>query len=434
MSIDTSTLADLVDQYADVLDLSWRRRIHLLRSHVVNLSTLRTWDDRIRISAATLKELGADARSPLRSRLNEPLLAGELFAIGLYGFMVNDAELLQASNAIAQTLPHLQPAWCSAMQWAPNSDCLQQAIARLPLNQQMQVLVLRRAHAADNPQQMRDLFETTDRATMNVETIRAALTLIRVMADKTRLNAASHFLSHPNAGVRLDTARALMALGTGNDQRRGSFDVLSTLIDSDDTTVRECAVQSLALHWDDAEAVRSSVTGALQRVADRCAKIEERNELARLYLRMLGWLGRIESVKVLTQHLYGPHRRTAAASLSLITGSDPARDSWQGKSADPVNNKTDSANDLILDIDPESGMLWPEAACFEQWWNKNTHRFDAKLRYLAGQPLTPKTLENTLWYCPLAWRPWAAEHLQRLTQQALLPWDAPAWLQKKQNL
>lgn len=431
MSIDTSTQLGLVDQYADVLDLNWRRRSHLLRSHVVGFSALVNWDDRIRTSMAALKELGSCVRGPLRSRLNDPLLAGELFSIGLYGFLANDTELLQACDAIAQTLPHLQPAWCAAMQWAPSSNCLQQTIARLPVDQQMQVLGLRRGEVADTAQQIQHLFEHANKAPMNVQTIRAALTLIRAMADDTRTNAASHFLSHQHAGVRLDAARVLLAMGSSKDQRRNSFDVLLSLVDADDAILRESAVQSLALHWDDTEAVRSGVTAALQRVANRCNQIDERDELARLYLRMLGWLGSIDGIQVLMHHLNGPHRRTAAVSLSLITGSEPVRDGWQGQPTEAQHPTKDAGDDLIPSIHPENGMLWPNASEFERWWAQNANRFDTKLRYFAGHPLSAALLEQTLWDCPLAWRPWAAEHWQRLTHRALFPWDAPAWLQKR---
>jgi hypothetical protein len=433
MSIDTGTQLDLVDQYADVLDLNWRRRCHLMRSHVVNFSALVNWDERIRISMTALKELDACARPQLRRRLNEPLLAGELFSIGLYGFLVNDTDLIQATNAIARSLPHLNAAWFAAMQWAPSSDCLQQTIGHLAVDQQMEILASRRGNAAKSTIQIQHLFERANAAPMNLETIRAALTLVRVMADKTRLSVANYFLSHEHAGVRLDAARAVLVLGSGRDQRHSSFDVLISLVEGEDFVLRELAIQSLALHWDDPQVVRTKVTTVLQRLADRCPHSDERYELARLYLRMLGWLGQVDGIEVLVHNLNGPHRRTAAASLSLITGSDPLRDGWQGQAAESLQIHADSDNDHIPSIHAEHGMLWPDKTGFERWWTQNAERFDAKRRYFAGNSLTAGMLEQAYWQSPLAWRPWIAEHLQRLTHQAMMPWDAPAWLQKGSN-
>lgn len=75
----------------------------------------------------------------------------------------------------------------------------------------------------------------------------------------------------------------------------------------------------------------------------------------------------------------------------------------------------------IPDVDPDAHLPWPDAAGFAAWWHTNGPRFDDAQRYFAGRPITPEWLGEVLICGPLAWRPLAAEHLQRLTRGPLFP-------------
>ncbi len=136
-------------------------------------------------------------------------------------------------------------------------------------------------------------------------------------------------------------------------------------------------------------------------------------EQRRLYLQALGWCGDIRAVPILIDYLNQPHHaRLAAASLSMLTGSLPARDGWQ---ADPPEGQAlavDSASDTIETSDPDAALPVPDAAQFARWWAQQRSRFIQPGLWLAGQPVNPSHLATILASGKLAWRAASARRMQ----------------------
>lgn len=408
-----STAGKLADHHTDLLGLAWRRRSALLASPMLDLVDLAAADDRLLASLGALCALGTPAREHLQALLKEPLRPGDMFVMSLYAFATSDEALFDVCTALQAVLPELGEASLDALRWAPPSPLLETRIEDFPLATRLRMVGLRYRDFDSMAARALDAMRAVKEP--GPDDICAALEMLSLMGRNDLAAAARQYLDHGIESVRLTAARTLLALG-GADDAVPALAVLSSLAAGDDAAIVESAVRAVALH-------------ASQHFSDVMSGIKD-STARRLHIQALGWAGGADAVPVLIGYLDDPGlARIAGASLSLITGSNPARDGWMAarqRRTDP--EKTDDGHMPAPDQDNE--LPWPNADAFCAWWQNTGSWFDRTHRYFLGAPLTVDWLAKVISGGPLAWRPLAAEHWQRLTHGPLFPTHLPAPAQR----
>ncbi|WP_334022049.1 hypothetical protein [Burkholderia orbicola] len=399
-SLIASTAEALADRYADLLAMGWRRRTNMLTSSAVDFSDLAEFDDQLLAALESLLLLGKPATLRMQVSTPDPVRAGEMFAMTLYALASDNHEMLDACQALATAIPDLRGGMVDAFEWAPATPRVRASIEALPSSIRLPLVGVRHRDFPGIAHQALEQLQTIQEPTA-VE-IADALQLVQGVGRHDLASAAQRYLDHVSPDVRFTAAQTLLALAPA-DHTPSACDTFDQLLSDSavDTGGFRTALRSLTLHAPD-------------RAARHLERLAQSGEI-RLYLIALGWLGRISAVPVLMEHLAEPQTaRVAAASLSLITGADPVRDDWQGPKM-LLNGADELADNEIPDVDPDAHLPWPDAAAFAAWWHVHGPRFGNANGYFAGRPITPEWLGEVLISGPLAWRPLAAEHLQRLT-------------------
>ncbi|WP_244137116.1 hypothetical protein [Burkholderia pyrrocinia] len=405
-SLVASTAEALADRYADLLAMGWRRRTNMLASSAVDFSDLAEFDDQLLAALESLLLLGEPATLRMQVSTPDPVRAGEMFAMTLYALANDNHEMLDACQALATAIPDLRGGMVDAFEWAPATPRVRARIEALPSSIRLPLVGVRHRDFPGVAQQALEQLQTIQEPTA-VE-IADALQLVLGVGRHDLASAARRYLDHASPDVRFAAAQTLLALAPA-DHTPSACDTFDQLLSDSavDTGGFRTALRSLTLHAPD-------------RAARHLERLGQSGEI-RLYLIALGWLGRISAVPVLMEHLAEPQTaRVAAASLSLITGADPVRDDWQGPKM-LLNGADELADNEIPDVDPDAHLPWPDAAAFAAWWHVHGPRFGGANSYFSGRPITPEWLGEVLISGPLAWRPLAAEHLQRLTRGPRFP-------------
>lgn len=408
-----STAGKLADHHTDLLAFAWRRRPARLASPILDFADLAASDDRLLASLGALYALGTPAREHLQALLKEPLRPGEMFVMSLFALSTSDEVSLDACTALQTVLPELKEAWLDAFRWAPPSPWLESRINNLPLAIRLHLVGLRYRDFDGMAAQALNAIRAVNEP--GPDDICSALDMVCRLGRSDLVAAARTYLDHGVAVVRLTAARALLALGAA-DAAVPALAVLSSLAEGDDTAIVESAVRAVALH---ASQHIPRVMGAVKGPAAK-----------RLHIQALGWAGRIDAVPALIGYLDDPDlARVAGASLSLITGSDSARDGWMA--ANQRRTERDEADgDHMPAPDQDSELPWPKPDAFRVWWRNSENRFDRARQYFLGGPIAADWLIKVITNGPLAWRPLAAEHWQRLTHGPLFPTHLPAPAQR----
>ncbi|WP_232517875.1 hypothetical protein [Burkholderia ambifaria] len=401
-----STAETLADRYADLLAMGWRRRTTMLASSAVDFSDLAEFDDQLLAALESLLLLGKPATLRMQVSTPDPVRAGEMFAMTLYALASDNHEMLDACQALATAIHDLRVGMVDAFEWAPATPRVRARVEALPSSIRLPLVGVRHRDFPGVAQQALEQLQTIQEPT--AAEIADALQLVQGVGRHDLASAARRYLDHALPDVRFTAAQTLLALAPA-DHTPSACDTFDQLLSDSavDTGGFRTALRSLTLHAPD-------------RAARHLERLAQSGEI-RLYLIALGWLGRISAVPVLMEHLAEPQTaRVAAASLSLITGADPVRDDWQGPKM-LLNGADEFADNEIPDVDPDAHLPWPDAAAFAAWWHVHGPRFGNANGYFAGRPITPEWLGEVLISGPLAWRPLAAEHLQRLTRGPRFP-------------
>jgi uncharacterized protein (TIGR02270 family) len=369
-------------------------------------------DDQLQAALESLVLLGDPARTHMEALLDAPLRRGETFALALYALQTHNERLLDACRGLGIALPELRDSLMGAIAWAPASPLLLKCIDALPIPDRLRALGLRHRDFDGVVEQTLAWLRTVMPEPGIIE---ASLSFVRNVGDSHLAGAASRYLDHEAATARLAAAQTLLTLAEAKYAAE-ALEALALLATGEDAASRDGAVRCLAVH---------NPLASPGLIADLAGRPDQ----VRLHLLALGWAGKIDAVPVLVSHLDNPDAcRVAGASLSLITGSDPARDGWQGERASPPSFPDNGAEIPARDID--KNLPWPDRDGFVSWWKTNRGRFDPAQRHFAGRPIEVGWLITVLTTGPLAWRTLAAEHLQRLTHTPLFPTTLPAAAQR----
>jgi uncharacterized protein (TIGR02270 family) len=125
--------------------------------------------------------------------------------------------------------------------------------------------------------------------------------------------------------------------------------------------------------------------------------------------------------------------RLSAEAFTLITGVDLGAQALDLPA--PVNfesGPSDDPEDPDVDMDPDEGLPWPNAAKIEEWWAANNGRFQKGTRYFMGEPVTREHCINVLKTGYQRQRILAAHYLCLLDPGTpLFNTSAPAWRQQR---
>src|SRR5262249_41411475 len=100
----------------------------------------------------------------------------------------------------------------------------------------------------------------------------------------------------------------------------------------------------------------------------------------------------------------------------------------EGFDAGPTENPEDES----VAMDADLNLAWPDQQKVRRWWEQNRWRFSRGTRYLAGQPLTDKSLRDILrqgWQRQLAAA--ALELALRHPEKGLFEVRAPGFRQQQ---
>lgn len=410
-----SVLAHLAEHYADRLALDWRRRGALLRSPLADFPALHAWDERLEGAMDALRLLGPAARQHMRRCLDQPLNAGEVFALLSHALRNDLADLAEGAVAIACSVPRLQPALVAALAWGEPAPLWHRIAARLPLALRFDVAASRHA---DAPGLLACALAALDAPGRGPASLAAAWRCLRQRGERGRaprlIEQAIHHLDDRDELLRRQAAHAVLVLAPGAYQALA----VEALLDIVHSAGAQCepAARCLAVYQPDR---------LLKLMGDPGSSPPERT---RLHLQAMGWAGDIAVVPRLIEHLDAPaHARLAAASLRLLTGLCPVRDDWQGEPLHAASaGHADADSPDIPADDPDAGLPWPSRAAFAALWSSVRGRHGGPQSRLGGQPTSADHLWTVLRDGPLAWRPLAAAHLQRLRLGALFPVRQPA--------
>lgn len=428
----TSTHSLLADQYLDRLAFGWQRRTRALDSHVLDFATLCQIDQTLQACVQALALTGSAAQTLIAARLEDPLTRGELFAIALHSMAQNDSALHHTCMGLVMALPALRSAYLAALEWSCASNAwwaLQQwqqqaGAAGFAWLFDVLALALYRMHPELQQRLANTLWwqQLHQRSDNSPALDYALLQTAQVSPSPQALARANALLESPIAQLRALAAEIVLWQTPHQSLlQQTAVDVLSQLAGNgavDGSEAASAAVFALAC-WPGAE------------FAALLATLENQPGQRRLYLQALGWRGDIRAVPRLCACLPDPPQaRLAAASLSMLTGSMPARDGWQAAPSEKNTPGVNRDSDLIEVADPDASLPPPDPHGFARWWSQNRQRFASASGWLAGRPRTEAGLNSILQDGKLAWRSIAARHLQaNIRSGASLNTSAPAAMQ-----
>lgn len=428
----TSTHVALADQYLDRLAFGWQRRNQALDSHVLDAAGLSAIDRDLQSYSRGLELIGTTSSTLIHAKLLEPLTRGELFSVALNAICIQDQVVHNACIGLTKSIPTFRAAYIAALEWSL-SDGARWAISQWQQQTEIQndkstnlfdVIALSacRYHAVILDDLCKtswwsEVIKNNDEHADSGDTLCALMQLGLATAQPQAINKAEQLLQSPVARLRCLAAEVMLWQPTKQSTKHDASiavqkatDVLlelSTEISTGDNIVSQASYALACWNYTEFDLVLTSLA--------------TRPENVGLYLQALGWSGNCQVIPTLINYLDHPeHARGAGAALSMLTGSLPARDSWQ---ADPDDGKK-----RLIDVDPvddsaiiPAAKLYanlppPDRAGFERWWTKNRMRFTAQSGWLAGMSDTNDNLITVLQQGKLSWRALAARRLHARQQ------------------
>lgn len=395
----------LAEQYSDMLARDFRSRNALLSSHSHTLNDLARFDQRMLTCLQGMMLLKEQTSAYLRSQLQEPLSAGELFSVALFAIGTDDEFLLSGCLGLAQALPRLVPVIFSAADWMPEQSSLWPQILSFPVY---------RAYvtATRNDQVTSATFSQQD---------------IQTLIDQGRyVDFLLYFLYRSASPLFTPVLKIVFSSGREELILQGCRAVLCSHSLTDDYT--DTAVKHLRrLSHSKRDDIRIPAVQYLlthQTVSSRnlVSELAEDGTDIRLLIKAMGWSGLPEYIpSLMTYFDKSEYARLSTLSVISVTGSLPEQDGWQCKKDEEPRFTVTSESADIPPHDPEQGVSWPEREAFERWWQIHHERFTPNTPHLCGQLTTQEGLNTVLKQGYLCFRPLALMRMRKFSEQAALP-------------
>lgn len=402
----------LADQYTDRLALNWRRRAYLMQSASADFAALMDWDERMDAALQALVLLGQVSVEHMRRRLDNPISAGEAFAMLCHALESGNDDLADATAAVAASLPALQPALVASLAWCTGSRSWQRQAERLSLAARFDLVATGHRAACAMLDAAIDALNNEGPAS---PAWASALRCLRHAGPARHAPIALVQLRHDDERVRLQAARAVLALLPA-DHCAAAVDTLLALAGG---AGPQAASALLGL---------APIQPGLTLAASAALRDHDPAQWGRIHVQVAGSAGHVQVVPELIEWLDSPElSRVSAAAIGQITGLDVVRDDLQGQSLASVRPRAaDALSAEVSEINPDAGLPWPSRTRFAQRWQAVKGRFNEGTPYLAGLPVTAAHLRTVLLKGPLPWRRAAAVRLQQLNRGALFPTRLPA--------
>jgi uncharacterized protein (TIGR02270 family) len=89
--------------------------------------------------------------------------------------------------------------------------------------------------------------------------------------------------------------------------------------------------------------------------------------------------------------------RVAGEAFTMITGVDIAYDDLDTDKPEGFESgPTEDPKDENVEMDPDERLPWPDPKLIGKWWEENSARFQAGVRYLVGKPISMDWMQQVL--------------------------------------
>lgn len=417
----------LVAQHVEEAALLRMMRGVLVRAPHVDLQALARSDNRL---AAHLDGCAVAGDAGLRlamAALEASAGLGECFVVAVRVAELGDVGLLASLRARCAKLPEAHRAVASALGWV-SASALKGVVASLLAGQDAESRALgvtacamhRVAPGAALSRALQD-GDIGLRATgWQVAAKLGALEMAEAARDALRSLGAT---PTPSDAASRAAAWALTLWGEG-----GAGLARQALIQPQEAralppeSTHRLAVLSAPLDWGRVEVRRLGAMPASDPDAQR------------RMVRVAAWLGDPQIVPWLIHRMADPAwGRLVGEAFSLITGADlDGLGLFQAQPEAFESGPSEAPDDELVGLDEDEGLLWPDQAKVQAWWQANAHRFLPGQRYFVGEPPSPAHCLHVLKTRGQRARIIAAEHLCLLRPGTkLFPVAAPAWRQSR---
>jgi uncharacterized protein (TIGR02270 family) len=363
----------VVAQHAEEAAFLWTMRDRAIEEPHYSVQDLAALDERVEGHLDGLRISGHTGWKYCRSNL-EHLGPGEVFALSVMAFGVEDRDWMRAALEAGCSSPKALPGLVSALGW------------------------LDFASVAPWIHRLLEGRSPTHRA--------------------VGLAASAIHRRDPGAGLEGAVndsdpalcARALRAVG--ELKRRDLSSLVRSRLRSDEETTRFWAAWALTLNREsgglveltrwferpDSFGVRALQTGLRAMTLDESrnwiSSLVQKPDLGRSAVIGVGIVGDATSVPWLIRKMSSPElARLAGEAFMMITGVDLA---YHDLNQDPPPSADQETIEEILALDYESNLPWPSPERIADWWQQNQNAFVPGIRYLAGKPVTEQSLRHVL--------------------------------------
>ena len=397
----TSNHALLEKAHLDRVSLAWQRRALTVHSPGRSWASLLQADHQLLAGLGLLYDVQKQSSGLDEQRLPEVLLLGELWALAVLAMRHKHTATWHACVGLAQAIPRQRQALLSAVHWS-DPQSIQWAQLNWPSHEGLEDQAherfgLRTVFGLCGAQQheavLQALLSSRLWKQINCDLGQAESVLEAVLQLGTQVelpdleNLASQVLlraqQRQERFLKLMYMSAHVLMLLKKNQRSSS-----TYTDAKQhmqTVATQTKQPELA--WKASQVLVCAEPANFQKVLDIQAQTPE---LRAAYIQGLGWCGRIGAMPVLMAALNEPQwAKLATASIMLITGSQPARDGWEGEAV-----RSPSPPDAEGVIRPPDALLsypQPDALAFGRWWQAHRTKFSADKTWLEGKALTEQS-------------------------------------------
>jgi hypothetical protein len=400
----TSNHALLDKAHLDRVALAWQRRALTVHSPGRNWVSLLQADQQLLAGLGLLHKLQQQSNGLDEQRLSEVFLLGELWALAILAMQQQHTATWNACVGLAQAIPRQRQALLSAAHWT-DALSIQWAQLNWPSNQAPQA-------QADDGSWLRTIFGLC--AAQQHDSVLQALLSSRMWKRincdlgqaEPVLEAVLQLGTHVELPELASLASEVMLRAQQRQERFLKLLYMSSHVlmllkkhqkSSATYTQAKLLMETVAtqknqpdLAWKASQVLASAEPAHFLKILDIQAQIPE---LRSVYIQGLGWCGRISAMPALMAALNEPQwAKMATASIMLITGSQPARDGWEGEAA-----RSPSPTDTEGLIRPPAPLLsypQPDALAFSRWWQEHRTKFGADETWLEGKALNVQSTQS----------------------------------------
>jgi uncharacterized protein (TIGR02270 family) len=407
-------VSTVVQQHAHDAVIQALNRTALVESPAATLERLLRFDRRLAANLEGLRIAGQEGWALAEAGLENPS-GGSLFVVAVRALEEHDATRVDRAIRIAQAVDASRDGLLASFEWV-DSSCLKGTAAQL-------------LRSADAFHRMVGV---------------AACAMHRVDPGITAPQ-----LHDGDRAFRARTLRAAGELG-----RRDMSPECAAVARSDrDEDVKFWAAWSAALLGDREAAVAAllDIAQSTSRYCDRALRLaiqtmsvaatreilQDQSSRAKTRRRMIpasGIAGDRAYVPWLLKQMDDPvTARIAGEAFALMTGVDLSGDSLDRPAPPDFDaGPTNDSADPDVEMDPDDNLTWPDVERIQDWWEKNTARFEKNTRYFMGAPISREHCLHVLKHGYQRQRILAAHYLCLLDPGTpLFNTSAPAWRQQK---